>query len=139
MLVGTKEVAQLLGVSRDRVRRLLLDGRVHGAYKISNVWVIPLKDGMPVITKGTRGPKPTWKARGREVMTCIHVNRTRISQNYKRGENQPVIGVKRGSSNQYGYEVEVAGPCRVVYRPEQPKDCGAKVWIETLSEVKCVA
>ncbi|MCT7973037.1 helix-turn-helix domain-containing protein [Laspinema olomoucense] len=135
MLVGTKEVAQLLGVSSDRVRRLLLDGRVHGAYKISNVWVIPLKDGMPVITKGTRGPKPTWKARGREVMTCIHVNRTRISRNYKHGENLPVLSVKHGSSNQYGYEVEVAGPCRVVYRPEQPKDCGAKVWIETLSPV----
>jgi hypothetical protein len=135
MLVGTTEVAKLLGISSARVRRLLLDGRVHGAYKISNVWVIPLKDGMPVISKGKRGSKPTWKAIQREVMTCIHVNRTRISQNYKRGENLPVIGVKRGSSKQYGYEVEVSGPCRVVYRPDQPKDCGAKVWIETLSPV----
>jgi hypothetical protein len=45
------------------------------------------------------------------------------------------LDVKRGSSHQYGYEVEVAGPCRVVYRPEQPKHCGAKVWIETLAPV----
>ncbi|MCT7962265.1 helix-turn-helix domain-containing protein [Laspinema sp. D1] len=135
MLVGTNEAAKLLGISSPRVRRLLLDGRIHGAYKISNVWVIPLKDGMPVLSKGTRGPKPTWQAIRREVMTCIHVNRTRISQNYKHGENLPVLSVKRGSSNQYGYEVEVSGPCRVVYRPDQPKDCGAKVWIETLSPV----
>ncbi len=37
----------------------------------------------------------------------------------------------------YGHEVEVPGGCRVVYRPHNPK-CGARVWIESLYDVKVI-
>jgi len=48
-----------------------------------------------------------------------------------------VITVKKGNTNQYGYEVEIPGGCRVVYRPDSPM-CGAKVWIESLYQVKVI-
>lgn len=139
MIVGTGEVAQLLGVSPDRVRQLLLGDRIHGAYKIGRTWAIPLVNGLPQVREGTRGPKQKWRAVRREVMTYVHVNRNLIRQNEKREEKVPVISVKRGSSNRYGFEAEILGPCRVVYRPDAPKPCGAKLWIETLSEVALVA
>jgi len=44
---------------------------------------------------------------------------------------------KKGNSNIYGHEVEVPGGCRVVYRPHNPK-CGARVWIESLYDVKVI-
>ncbi|MBO1351459.1 MAG: hypothetical protein EBE86_030685 [Hormoscilla sp. GUM202] len=46
------------------------------------------------------------------------------------------MSVKRGVRNfAKGHEAEIHGPCRVVYRPNKPHDCGATVWIETLAEV----
>ena len=33
------------------------------------------------------------------------------------------------------YEVEIKGPSKVVYSPDKPLSCGAKVWIETQAEV----
>ena len=32
-------------------------------------------------------------------------------------------------------EVEIHGPSRMVYRPEDPLACGAKLWIETESDI----
>ena len=40
--------------------------------------------------------------------------------------------------NNYGHEVEINGPCRVVYSPDKPLSCGAKVWIETEAGVVVV-
>ena len=67
----------------------------------------------------------------------VHVNTQRIKRNQKQLEKEPVITVKRGNTNQYGHEVEIPGGCRVVYRPDSPK-CGARVWIESLYEVKVI-
>ena len=69
--------------------------------------------------------------------TIIHVNGQRIRQNLKQNQQEPVITVKKGNSNLYGHEVEVPGGCRVVYRPHNPK-CGARVWIESLYDVKVI-
>jgi len=65
----------------------------------------------------------------------IHINQHVIKRNNKQGENEPVITVKTYKDNQYAYEVSVTGPCKVVYRPDKPLSCGAKVWIETEGEV----
>jgi hypothetical protein len=65
----------------------------------------------------------------------IHVNQHVIRKNSKTGEREPVITVKTYKSNDYGFEVDIDGPCKVVYRPDKPLSCGAKVWIETESEV----
>lgn len=65
----------------------------------------------------------------------IHVNQHNIKHNSKTGEHLPVITVKTYKSNTYGHSVEIDGPCKIVYSPDKPLSCGAKVWIETTAEV----
>jgi hypothetical protein len=66
----------------------------------------------------------------------IHVNQHVIRRNHKTGERKPVLTVKRGRTNTYATSVEVLGPCRVVYSPDAPLSCGARVWIETTGPVR---
>jgi hypothetical protein len=65
----------------------------------------------------------------------IHINMHKIRANKKHGTNEPVITVKTYKSNTYGHEVEILGNSKVVYSPDKPLSCGARVWIETDSEV----
>jgi len=65
----------------------------------------------------------------------IHINMHVIRSNKKNGTNDPVITVKTYKSNTYGHEVDILGKSRVVYSPDKPLSCGARVWIETDSEV----
>lgn len=67
--------------------------------------------------------------------TIIHVNQHVIRSNQKTGAREPVITVKQGKKNTYTHEVEILGPSRVVYSPDKPLSCGARVWIETTGEV----
>ena len=70
------------------------------------------------------------------MKTRIHVNQHKIRSNKKHNLNEPVITVKTSKSNTYGHEVEVLGPSKIIYRPDKPLSCGARVWIETEGEVK---
>jgi len=65
----------------------------------------------------------------------IHINQHKIRANKKNGTNDPVITVKTYKSNDYGHEVDILGKSKVVYSPNKPLPCGARVWIETESEV----
>ena len=65
----------------------------------------------------------------------IHVNMHHIRYNIKHEDKKQVITVKTSSSNTYGNEVEIHGPSKVVYSPDKPLPCGARLWIETTSEV----
>ena len=67
--------------------------------------------------------------------TIIHINQHVIRRNKKLGTNDPVITVKQGKLNRYAHEIIIDGPSKVVYRPEKPLSCGAKVWISTESNV----
>ncbi len=70
------------------------------------------------------------------IIKRIHVNQHNIRHNLKHPENPlPVLTVKSSKGNQKGNSVEVEGPSKIVYSPEKPLSCGAKVWIETRSEV----
>jgi hypothetical protein len=69
------------------------------------------------------------------VKKVIHVNQHKIRSNCKNGVNDPVITVKTYKSNDYAHSVTIEGPSQVVYSPGKPLSCGAKVWIETQSEV----
>lgn len=69
------------------------------------------------------------------MKTIIHVNQHVIKSNAKTGAREPTLTVKTYKTNQYAYEVEILGSSRVVYSPDKPLSCGAKVWIETDSEV----
>jgi hypothetical protein len=66
----------------------------------------------------------------------VHINQHVIRSNAKSGERKPVITVKTYKSNDYAHEVVIDGPCKIVYSPDKPLSCGAKVWIETESEVQ---
>jgi hypothetical protein len=65
----------------------------------------------------------------------IHINQHVIRKNQKTGEREPVITVKNYKENRYAHAVKIAGPCVVRYEPDNPLSCGARVWIETESEV----
>ncbi|GAB4541282.1 MAG: hypothetical protein Tsb0014_33080 [Pleurocapsa sp.] len=138
MIVGTTEAANILNISTARLRQLLIEGRVEGAYKTGKLWLIPLFNGKPIIKEGQRGPAPSWRNPKKPAKTMIHVNSHKIKHNEKHQDKQPVITVKQGNTNQYGSEVEVPGGCRIVYRPDNPM-CGARVWIESLYDVKIIS
>ena len=72
------------------------------------------------------------------MKTIVHVNQHVIRSNLKTGERNPVLTVKTYQSNTYAREVEINGPSRVVYSPDNPLSCGARVWIETECEVKII-
>lgn len=69
------------------------------------------------------------------MKTVVHVNQHAVRANAKSGECNPVLTLKTYKSNTYAHEVEIKGPCRVVYSPDKPLSCGARVWIETRAEV----
>lgn len=69
------------------------------------------------------------------MKTIIHVNQHAIKRNQKHGTSDPVLTVKTYKSNTYGHTATINGPSKVVYQPEKPLGCGARVWIETKSEV----
>ncbi|MEB3281079.1 MAG: DNA-binding protein [Lyngbya sp.] len=138
MIVGTTEAARILKISTARLRVLLIAGRVQGAYKTGKMWLIPLVKGEPIIERGTRGPAPRWCNLKKPAKKIVHVNSHRIRQNQKHQEQLPVITVKTRNTNTYGHIVEIPGGCRVVYRPDKPLPCGARVWIETFYDVNVV-
>ena len=72
------------------------------------------------------------------MKTVIHVNQHKIRSNIKNKRNDPVITVKTYNSNDYTHEVNIKGDSKVVYKPNDPLSCGAKVWVETESEVEFV-
>ncbi len=72
------------------------------------------------------------------MKTVIHVNQHVVRSNHVNDKREPVLTVKTYKDNEYAHEVEVDGPCRVVYRPDKPLSCGARVWIETQSPVRTI-
>lgn len=69
------------------------------------------------------------------MKTIIHVNQHVIKSNAKTGKKDPTLTVKTYKENRYAHEVEIDGPSKVVYSPDKPLSCGARVWIETQANV----
>lgn len=74
------------------------------------------------------------------MRTIIHVNQHHIKANQK-GADLPVLTVKTYKENRRANQAIIRGPggeelARLVYRPEKPLSCGARVWIETEMEVE---
>lgn len=74
----------------------------------------------------------------RKLKKKIHVNQHMIRANAKMKLDNPVFTVKTYKHNFYGHTVTIHGPSQVVYSPDKPLSCGAKVWIETDSTVHVV-
>ena len=69
------------------------------------------------------------------MKTIVHVNQHVIRSNLKTGATDPVLTVKDYKQNRYAHEVHIDGPSRIVYSPDKPLSCGARVWIETQANV----
>lgn len=74
------------------------------------------------------------------MKTIIHVNQHNIKANAKGGK-LPVITCKTHKSNKYANEAIIYGQdgniaAKIVYSPQKPLSCGAKVWIETFGKVE---
>ena len=73
------------------------------------------------------------------MKTVIHVNQHNIKANSK-GSELPVLTVKDYKQNRkanHAAVIDADGKAlvKVVYSPDKPLPCGAKVWIETEMEV----
>ncbi|MGB3510136.1 MAG: hypothetical protein WBA93_13045 [Microcoleaceae cyanobacterium] len=146
-IITTRQAAFLLGICCQRVRALLSQNRIKGAYKHNGFWRIPVYGKMPVVIPGTRGPKGVWCHHLRKKPTIIHVNQQKIKSNGKRikydplmtpEQLKPVVSIKQGNRNDLGYQMEILGRCRIVYQPYNPLNCGAHLWIETYHPVQFV-
>lgn len=92
-----------------------------------------------------QGPRPLSNG-----LTRIHVNKNRIASNRKHGTRKPVVTAKTYSSaavrshreNRYGHEAHVKvgdmTVASIIYRPDDPLPCGARLWIETDQVVEVV-
>jgi hypothetical protein len=69
----------------------------------------------------------------------IHVNQHVIRGNARDGTAAPPLTVKTSSENIRGHRVSINGPSVVIYRPERPLACGARVWVETRSPIVVVS
>ena len=72
----------------------------------------------------------------------IHVNQHNIRSNKTKETDLPVITIKIGSKNYYCNEIEIMGPSKISYcgsGNQKPLiSCGARVVMETKSEVKII-
>ena len=73
------------------------------------------------------------------MKTIIHVNQHVVKANAKNGTQDPVLTIKTYKTNTYAHEVMIKGDSKVVYSPDKPLSCGAKVWIETNSQVEVIS
>lgn len=65
----------------------------------------------------------------------IHVNQHTIKRNHQRGERNPPLTIKTYKRNIKATEVSIDGPSKLVYSPDKPLSCGARLWIETEARV----
>ncbi len=70
------------------------------------------------------------------AITRVHVNQHVIRANAKNGENNPVFTIKSRGKNTYVHSVRVVGEMELIYSPNKPLSCGAKVWIETIGNIE---
>ena len=72
----------------------------------------------------------------------VHVNMhiIRANANGVNAQNEPPITIRRGKSGtavHRCHEVSLSGPSKVVYKPNDPLGCGARLWIETDGSLTC--
>jgi hypothetical protein len=77
------------------------------------------------------------------MKTKIHVNQHVIRRNLKEGSKEPLLTVKTYKNNRYAHQAVIKDAqgnvvAKVIYSPDKPLSCGARVWIETENEVDIV-
>lgn len=129
---------EFLGLSYPQIGKALNRDHttvMHGCKKIEE-----FLHQFPGVETDLRNAVSATQQKSKQAITKIHVNQHVIKANTKNGASDLPLTVKRGKSNTYGREVEILDDkgdvvAAVVYRPEHPLSCGARVWIETRNEV----
>jgi hypothetical protein len=135
--IQTTQAASLLNLCPQRVRKLLSQGRIKGAFKDrQGFWQIPLYWGVPQVIPANRGQKGTWRKRLVKQSTIIHVRQDRLRHNRKYATNDPVITIRSGNRLTYCHEATIEGNCKLVYQPDRPLNCGATLWLEIKPTIK---
>ena len=67
--------------------------------------------------------------------TILHVIQHVIRNNLKEGRRDPVITIKRRGKTYQAHTAQIHGPSRLVYSPDKPLSCGARVWLECHCDV----
>lgn len=65
----------------------------------------------------------------------IHINQHKLKANLKNGTNDPVITIQTSKGPTYANGVIINGPSKLVYSPNKPLSCGARLWLETESDL----
>ena len=75
----------------------------------------------------------------KEAPLVVHINKHIIRANEKDGSNEPPVTVRRGRGKAIHrcHHVEFHGASRLIYNPENPLPCGARMWSETHSSILC--
>ena len=60
----------------------------------------------------------------------LHVDQSRI-----RGGTEPPLTVQTSAGSLKAFKVRIEGPSEMVYQPNDPLSCGARLWIETNAPV----
>lgn len=71
-------------------------------------------------------------------MKIIHVYQQRIRSNIKAApeDREPPVIIRDGKARTYANEISIDGPCKIVYSPDKPLGCGARLWIEVSDETE---
>lgn len=65
----------------------------------------------------------------------IHVDKHVIAANRKHGQDNPPVTIQTSKGAIKCRGVKINGPSEFIYSPDKPLHCGARLWIETKSEV----
>jgi len=71
------------------------------------------------------------------MKTIIHVNRQIIAANAKNGTDEPSIIVRNYKTRRNVKSVRILGSS-IISQNRNPLSCGARVWIETESEIEVI-
>ena len=71
------------------------------------------------------------------VIKRIHINQHNIKTNARLGCHLPVITCKTSKQNHKATSltIQTDPPVKLIYSPDKPLSCGARLWIETTAEV----
>lgn len=74
------------------------------------------------------------------LLKRLHVNQHVIRDNKKLGCNDPPLTCKLSDRNVKASQIDIMGPdgvvvASLVYNPDDPLSCGARVWISSHAEV----
>ena len=72
------------------------------------------------------------------MKTRIYIDRRVIAENQRTGKRKPPIVLRTYKGTRRAFGVEIRGPCRLVYFPDKPLSCGARLWLETEEEMEVI-